>query len=97
MTPKQNHCQHLDTYIFDASSPLSQELQAAPWLPGYRLTMLPSYDGQSNPKQFLLSYEAIVASFGANTSVLANLLVMALQGIAQTWYSSLKPGSGCSW
>jgi hypothetical protein len=59
--------------------------------------MLPNYDGQYDPKQFIATFEAMVQSFKGDTAVLAKSLVMTLQGIAQTWYMSLKPGSISSW
>ena len=69
-------------------SPLSNHIQASPWPAGYRPTSLPAFDGQCSPKQFLLSYEATVQSFGGDSETMAKSLVMALQGVAQRWYSS---------
>jgi hypothetical protein len=45
------------------------------------------YDGHSDPKQFLMSYEATISSYGGNT------VVMAVRSVAQTWYSSLRLGT----
>jgi hypothetical protein len=55
------------------------------------------YDGHSDPKQFLTSYEATISSYGGNTDVMAKSFVMAVQSVAQTWYSSLWPGTITSW
>src|SRR5688572_28768489 len=55
------------------------------------------YDGHSDPKQFLMSYEATISSYGGNTTVMAKSFVMAVQNVAQTWYSSLRPGTITSW
>jgi hypothetical protein len=55
------------------------------------------YDGHSDPKQFLMSYEATISSYGGNTAVMAKSFVMAVRNVAQTWYSSLRPGSITSW
>jgi capsid protein len=46
------------------------------------------YDGHSDQKQFLMSYEA---------AVMAKSFVMAVRNVAQTWYSSLRPGTITSW
>jgi len=70
--------------IFDSTSPLARCLQKTPWPAGYKPTQLPSYDGQSDLKQFLLIYEATIAAFGGNTSVLAKSFVMAIRGMAHT-------------
>jgi hypothetical protein len=55
------------------------------------------YDGHSDPKQFLMSYEAIISSYGGNAAVMAKSFVMAVRNVAQTWYSSLRPGTITSW
>jgi hypothetical protein len=52
-------------FSFDDASPLSAELQATPWPPSYKPPQLPMYDGHSDPKQFLMSYEATISSYGA--------------------------------
>jgi hypothetical protein len=54
-------------------------------------------DGHSDPKQFLMSYEATISSYGGNTAVMAKSFVMAVKNVAQTWYSSLRPGIITSW
>ena len=84
-------------FYFDPVSPLSNALQASSWPIGYKPTSLPMYDGQCSPKQFPLSYEATVQSFGGDSSVMAKSLIMALQGVAQRWYTSLPPRSINSW
>jgi hypothetical protein len=55
------------------------------------------YDGHSDPKQFLMSYEATISSYGGNTAVMAKSFVVAVRNVAQTWYSSLWPGTIRSW
>jgi len=55
------------------------------------------YNGHSDLKQFLMSYEATISSYGGNTAVMAKSFVMAVQSVAQTWYSSLRPGTITSW
>jgi hypothetical protein len=86
-----------DTCTFDDASPLAAELQATPWPPSYKPPQLPLYDGHSDPKQFLMSYKATISSYGGNTTVMAKSFVMAVRNVAQTWYSSLRPGTITSW
>jgi hypothetical protein len=88
---------HLGYFAFDDASPLSAELQATPWPPSYKLPHLPMYDGHSDPNQFLMSYEATISSYGGNTTVMAKSFVMEVKNVAQTWYSSLRPGTITSW
>jgi hypothetical protein len=79
------------TFTFDDASPLATKLQAISWPPSYKPPQLPMYDGHSDPKQFLMSYEAIISSYGGNAAAMAKSFVMADKIVAQTWYSSLRP------
>jgi hypothetical protein len=88
---------HHGNFTFDDASPLAVELQAIPWPQSYKLPQLPMYDGHSDPKQFLMSYEATISSYGGNTAVMVKSFVMAVRSVAQTWYSSLQPGTITSW
>jgi hypothetical protein len=55
------------------------------------------HDGHLDPKQFLMSYEATISSYGGNTAVMAKSFVMVVKNVAQTWYSSLRPETITSW
>jgi hypothetical protein len=88
---------HHGNFAIDDASPLSAELQATPWPPSYKPPQLPMYDGHSDLKQFLMSYEATISSYGGNTAVMAKSFVMAVKNVVQTWYSSLWPGTITSW
>jgi hypothetical protein len=89
--------QHHSNFAFDDASPLAAKLQATPWPPSYKPPQLPMYDGHSDPKLFLMSYEATISSYGGNTAVMAKSFVMVVKSIAQTWYSSLRSGTITSW
>jgi hypothetical protein len=52
---------HHGNFAFDDTSPLSTELQATPWPQSYKPPQLPMYNGHSDPKQFLMSYEATIS------------------------------------
>jgi hypothetical protein len=88
---------HHGNFAFNDASPLVAELQATPWPPSYKPPQLPMYDGHSDPKHFLMSYEATISLYGGNTAVMAKSFVMAVRSVAQTWYSSLRPGTIMSW
>jgi hypothetical protein len=89
--------QHHSNFAFDDASPLAAKLQATPWPPSYKPPQLPMYDGHSDPKLFLMSYEATISSYGGNTAVMAKSFVMVVKSIAQTCYSSLRSGTITSW
>jgi hypothetical protein len=55
------------------------------------------YDGNSDPKKFLMSYEATISSYGGNTTVMEKSFIMAVRSVAQMWYSSLRLGMITSW
>jgi hypothetical protein len=88
---------HHDNIAFDDASPLATELQAVPWPPSYKPPQLLMYDGHSDPKRLLMSYEATISSYGGNTTVMAKSFVIAVRSVAQTWYSSLRPGTITPW
>ena len=44
-----------------------------------------------------MSYEVTISSYGGNTVIMAKSFVMAVRSVAQTWYSSLRPGTITSW
>ena len=44
-----------------------------------------------NPKKFLASHETVVFSIRGDTQTLAKSLIMAVEDIANDWYTSLKP------
>jgi hypothetical protein len=44
-----------------------------------------------------MSYEATISSYGDNAAVMTKSFVMAVRNVAQTWYSSLRPGTIMSW
>jgi hypothetical protein len=88
---------HQGYFAFDDASPLAAELQVALWTMSYKPPQLPMYDGHSDPKQTLISYEATISSYGGNIAVMAKSFVMAVKSVAQTWYSSLRPRTITSW
>jgi hypothetical protein len=55
---------HHGNFTFDDVSPLAAELPATPWPSSYKPPRLPMYDGHLDPKQFLMSYEATMSSYG---------------------------------
>jgi hypothetical protein len=73
---------HHGNFTFDDASPLAAELQAIPWPQSYKTPQLPMYDGHSDPKQFLMSYEATISSYGGNAAVTAKSFVMAVRSVA---------------
>jgi hypothetical protein len=44
-----------------------------------------------------MSYEATISSYGGNAAGMAKSFIMAVRSVAQTWYSSLWPGTIMPW
>ena len=82
--------------VHDPISPLSKELQLYPWLAGCK-PRISVFDGKSNPRKFLASYETTVTSVGGDAQILTKSLIMVVEDIAHDWYTSLKPLSIRSW
>lgn len=67
--------------IYDPTSPLLKELQQHPWPQNYKPRILP-FDGKSNPRKFIASYETTVVLAGGDTQALAKFFIMAVDDIA---------------
>jgi hypothetical protein len=61
----------------------------APWPTQYRAAPLPKYYGESDPKNLLMSYEAVIASFGGDETTLAKSFIISLENAAAKWYAKL--------
>jgi hypothetical protein len=61
-------------------SPLSVELESAPWPRRFSANTLPQYDGDYDPKEFLMKFKAAVESNGGDATMKAKALVLALKG-----------------
>jgi hypothetical protein len=88
---------HHGNFAFDDASPLAANCRLPCGHHPTRHLSLPMYDGHSDPKQFLMSYEATISSYGGNTAVMAKSFVMTVRSVAQTWYSFLCPRTITSW
>jgi hypothetical protein len=81
----------------DPSSPLSHDLERVPWPSCFNAVALPQYEGETDPREFLLKYEAAVESNGGGSAIKAKALIMAMKGPAQHWYASIPRGHIHSW
>jgi hypothetical protein len=78
-----------DPYLYDSNSPLSKELQQHPWPIGYKPRIL-AFDGKTNPRKFIASYETTISLAGGMPRPWPNL-ILAVEDIAHDLYTSLKP------
>jgi hypothetical protein len=64
-------------------SPFSVELESAPWPRRFNANTLPQYDGDYDPKEFLMKFEAAVECKGGDATMKVKALGMALKGEGQ--------------
>ena len=79
------------------TTPLSVEFEEIPWPPRFNPTILPQFDGDSNPRDFLLKYEAAIEASGGGAACKVKAFVLSLKGLAQHWYSNLPVGHIHTW
>ena len=68
--PRQFHPQE------DLATPLSVEFEELPWPPRFNPTILPQFDGDSDPKDFLLKYEAAIEASGGGVACKVKAFVL---------------------
>jgi hypothetical protein len=81
----------------DERSPLAPQLQVSPWPANFRAGTYPKYNGSTDPAQYIMGYQVAVASSGGNDATMAKSFIIALEGLALTWYTKLPPLSIDSW
>ena len=70
----EEHCRR----GYQRRSPLSEELEEIQWPHRLNPAVLPQFDGESDPEEFLLKYEATIEASGGGTACKAKALVLAL-------------------
>jgi hypothetical protein len=81
----------------DERSPLAPHLQVSPWPANFRAGTYPKYNGNTDPAQYIMSYQVVVASSGGDDATMVKSFIIALEGLALTWYTRLPPLSIDSW
>jgi hypothetical protein len=81
----------------DERSPLAPQLQASPWPTNFRVGTYPKYNGSTNSAQYIMSCQVVVASSGGDDATMAKSFIIALEGLALTWYTRFPPLSIDSW
>ncbi len=72
-------------------------LQVSPWPANFRAGTYPKYNGSTDLAQYIMSYQVVVASSGGDDATMAKSFIIALEGLALTWYTRLPPLSIDSW
>ena len=61
------------------------------WPSGFKMPRVVMFDGESDPREFVMSFEVTVESAGVDDATLAEAFVLAVKGIARSRYSALPP------
>jgi hypothetical protein len=69
----------------------------SPWPANFRAGTYPKYNGSTDPAQYIMSYQVVVASSGGDDATMAKSFIITLEGPALTWYTRLPPLSIDSW
>jgi hypothetical protein len=64
----------------DERSPLAPQLQVSPWPTNFRAGTYPKYNGNTDPAQYIMSYQVAVASSGGDDATMAKSFIIALEG-----------------
>jgi hypothetical protein len=72
-------------------------LQVSPWPANFTAETYPKYNDNTDPAQYIMSYQFAVASSGGDDATMAKSFIIALEGPALTWYTRLPPLSIDSW
>jgi hypothetical protein len=75
----------------DERSPLAPHLQVMPWPTNFRAGTYPKYNSNTDPTQYIMSYQVAVASSGGHDATMAKSFIIALEGPALTWFTRLPP------
>jgi hypothetical protein len=81
----------------DERSPLAPHLQVTPWPANFRAGTYPKYNSSTDPAQYIMSYQVAVASSGGDDATMAKSFIIALEGLALTWFTRLPLLSIDSW
>jgi hypothetical protein len=76
---------------------MTDNLKLAAWPSQYRAAPSSKYYGESDPRKFLMCYEATIASSGGDDTTLTKLFIITLENAAANWYTRLPPRSIALW
>jgi hypothetical protein len=87
--PERDHAiQHAVPFqgvnYLDERSPMAPHLQVTPWPANFWAGTYPKYNDSTDPAQYIMSYQVVVASSGGDDATMAKSFIIALEGPALT-------------
>ena len=80
-----------------SSTPVSTEFEELSWPLRFNPAIIPQYDEESNPREFLLKYKATIEATRRGPACKVKALILSLRGLAQHWYSNLPNSHIHAW
>jgi hypothetical protein len=77
--------------------PFSNRLCDVRWHKNIKIHKVDTYDGRTNPEQWLTLYEIAVRAVGGSEDIMANYLPVVVNQSVNQWLLSLKEGSIDTW
>ena len=88
---------HMDDEEFDRDSPFTREIRAEQMPTGFRELRMTPYEGTTDPKYHLDSFNNLMRLRGVNSRAKCHCFVVTLKGVAYKWFRRLRPGTIKSW
>jgi hypothetical protein len=73
--------------------PFTDRLRAVIWPRTFKLHNLDTYDGKTNPEQWITPYELAIRAAHGDEDMMANYLPVIINQSANQWLLSLREGS----
>ena len=87
----------MDDGEFDRDSPFTREIQAEQMPSGFREPRMTPYEGTTDPKYHLDSFNNLMRLRGVNSRAKCHCFIITLKGVAYKWFRRLGPGTIKSW
>ncbi|XP_077222169.1 uncharacterized protein LOC143856013 [Tasmannia lanceolata] len=79
--------------IFSSRPPFVNNVMSTPAPKGFKMPLVPQYDGTTDPVDHLATFRTMMLLHGASDGFLCRAFPTTLTGAARDWYSRIKPDS----
>ena len=83
----------ISEYSFNLRSSFSYEILSEPILNWFKMSVIESFDGSTDPMDHIESYKALMVLQGASDTLLCIIFPVTLKKAVRIWFSRLSQGS----